>query len=1238
MGQFTASQDPRRGARGMARVHRPLLLVRRLGRGVTGLAVAAACVVAGSAAWSTAAGATSAYNWLPHHPATSPPARTSAAVAYDAKLDTVVVYGGFSEGAPLSTMWAWNGTTWSRQTTGTSGPVTGASMVYYPTCGCNVVFGGYKTGEVTNTTTYWTGGWVPYPSPSTSPPARAYASMAYDPTLGGIVLFGGFTPTGDLSTVWLFRTFTWVNITPASPTTAPTARTTAAVAFDTATQQLVLFGGYYGGAEGTTWVLDGSSTTWTKESPTPAPSPRFDAAMAYDAVAGNLVLFGGSTDSAAVATTWIWTGTAWVQQSPATSPPARVGNAAAYDATTGEVVLLSGSPSAQTWTWQSVSVLDVPGKPTDVVATAGSTTASVRWTAPGTDGGTAITGYTVTSHPGGLTCGTAGTTCTVTGLTNGIEYTFTVTATNNVGTGSPSTPSAKVTPAGKPKAPTGVTAVATDSTLSATVTWTAATSNGSTISKYTVTSSTANLGCSSATASCTVTGLAIDVGYTFTVVATNAKGTSPESTTSNSILIPGKPFAPVTVTANRGNEAASVGWTAPTTDGTAITGYTVTSSPGTLTCTVGGATRGCTVKGLTNGTRYTFTVTATNSVGTSAPSSKTATIVPATVPFAPTNVVAVRGNQVATVTWTAPTTDGTAITGYKVTSTNGTDSCATTGSLTCTVTGLANGQAYSFKVSATNGLGTSTASTASNSVTPATLPSVPGNVLATGGDHSATVSWTASVDNGTAISDYIVTSAPTAKTCSTVTAHTCTVNGLTNGVAYTFTVVAENNVGESATSTPSTRVIPAGPPAPPTNVVAVRESGAATVSWTAATPDGAAVSAYSVLSTPAGASCETTGALTCTVSGLVNGRSYTFAVKATNVVGTSKASAASNAVIPAGIPYTPPTISVTVNPTSVTVTWKAATDNGTALTSYTVLRATPGGTLAPLATVGPSTLTYTDASAVPGTVYTYAVEAVNAIGTGLQSATITGEVPPPPGTGVHFAGLPGGQGYWLVTPTGGVTAFGRAQLHGTLPGLKIGVNDIVGMASTVDGGGYWLVSTQGAIYAFGDAPFFGSLPGDKVKVSNILGIVPTPDGRGYWLFGSDGGIFSFGDAAFFGSTGGLHLNKPVVGMTATPTGMGYWMVASDGGVFSFGRARFHGSTGSLTLNKPIVAMAARPTGDGYWLVASDGGIFCFTVPFEGSTGGNPPSAPVVGMIVTPSGTGYTVVDATGTGFRFPMPT
>lgn len=110
----------------------------------------------------------------------------------------------------------------------------------------------------------------------------------------------------------------------------------------------------------------------------------------------------------------------------------------------GNATYAPASQVSQTFTVNAI----VPGAPVVGVATAGDTQATVTFTAPASSGGAAIIagGYTVTASPGGASATGSSSPLTVTGLTNGVPYTFTVTATNSAGTGSASAASNSVTP------------------------------------------------------------------------------------------------------------------------------------------------------------------------------------------------------------------------------------------------------------------------------------------------------------------------------------------------------------------------------------------------------------------------------------------------------------------------------------------------------------------------------------------------------------------------------------------------------------------------------------------------------------------------------------------------------------------------------------------------------------------------------------------------------------------------
>jgi len=362
------------------------------------------------------------------------------------------------------------------------------------------------------------------------------------------------------------------------------------------------------------------------------------------------------------------------------------------------------------------TVNTVPGAPTGANATAGNAQAWVSFSPPASNGGSPITGYTVASSPSGGVDTGAGTTSTnhnITGLTNGTAYTFTVTATNAIGTGPPSSPSNSVTPTGS-------------------------------------------------------------------------------ATT---------PSAPINVSATAGNSRATVSFSPPEFDGnTPITSYTVISSPGGAQAT--GTSSPITVNGLANGTSYSFTVTARNRVGSGPPSAPTTPITPATVPGAPTNVNATPRDGQVTVTFDLPANNGgSPITGVIVTSCLG-DRYPFALGTPAVVTGLTDGTSYKFTVAAVNAVGAGPDSYPTNGVVPAKLPGAPTGVKAQAGNAQAMVSFKPPSSNGgSRITSYTVTTNPGGIE-TTGAASPITVKGLPNGTLYSFTVRATNRIGTGPPSEP----------------------------------------------------------------------------------------------------------------------------------------------------------------------------------------------------------------------------------------------------------------------------------------------------------------------------------------------------------------------------------------------------------------------------------------------------
>jgi N-acetyl-anhydromuramyl-L-alanine amidase AmpD len=167
------------------------------------------------------------------------------------------------------------------------------------------------------------------------------------------------------------------------------------------------------------------------------------------------------------------------------------------------------------------------------------------------------------------------------------------------------------------------------------------------------------------------------------------------------------------------------------------------------------------------------------------------------------DAIASPGNATVTLGWNAARTCHVPIASYHISGQPGNIALNVSGTATsATITGLQNGTTYTFTVTANNADGQDSLTT--NAVSPYTVPSAPTGVTATAAGSSAVVTWTAANNGGRPIVAYRITPYANGQALAPVTfAQTNTtevVGGLTNGVKYTFVVVAFST---GATGTPS---------------------------------------------------------------------------------------------------------------------------------------------------------------------------------------------------------------------------------------------------------------------------------------------------------------------------------------------------------------------------------------------------------------------------------------------------
>ena len=691
-------------------------------------------------------------------------------------------------------------------------------------------------------------------------------------------------------------------------------------------------------------------------------------------------------------------------------------------------------------------VLTLPSTPRNFNVASGDGEATLSWKAP-TTVGNGITSYEyryepnnsgswtnweATDNTGDLDNQATTYTHTVDNLANNTEYAFELRARNSDGVSSVSdeqsaTPTPTIT---APTAPRSLSASVNSTTV--TLTWSAPSDNGGeTVSyEYRYGSTWYVAG---TTTSKKVYNRTVGTTYTFEVRAKNSAGAGPASNRA-SITIPiPPPPAPSGLSATAGNNSVDLSWTAPvdrlpSNSADDVTDYEYrydTDNDGSWRHwrSLGSTATADTITQLTNGTTYAFEVRAKNRGGVSDPSNRvTVTLQPdGRVPGAPTSLTASMSGEYVYLSWTAPSDTGTEpIDDYEFQS--DTDNDGTWSRWVSTSpdgTGNTNtyvylssalpGNTYAYYVRARNSVGTSLASNKVVITIPiATVPDAPASIALVAGDGNITFAWAPpSADGGSTITEYRYRHRSVGGSWSSETSHTyrlrlAQISDLTNNTEYEVEVWALNAIGagpairDTATPTaPSTSTTPSAVE----NLHADEDNSEVELWWDPPTDDGgSAITDYEYRYRELGSlwsSWISIGQASneypeYDVTGLTNGTTYEFQVRAVNSEGAGQIAPTVSATPEPNRPDKVSTINAATgtDPGTVELTWSAPDDNGSPITDYEYaygIWKDNRWQWVSYDSTGSTSTSLTVTGLESGSTYRFRVKATNAVGTSSSS-------------------------------------------------------------------------------------------------------------------------------------------------------------------------------------------------------------------------------------------------------------
>ena len=476
--------------------------------------------------------------------------------------------------------------------------------------------------------------------------------------------------------------------------------------------------------------------------------------------------------------------------------------------------------SSSTTASTSMTAPAAPSAPT--VTALSSASLRVTWTEPD-DGGDAITSYDLRHREAGTAAWTDVTdrtsrTYDIAGLSAATSYQVQVRATNSEGDSGWSSTGTGETDAAAPDAPSAPTLTVLSETEFR-VTWTEPDDNGEAITSYDLryresgTSAWTDV-TDRTSRTYDIAGLSVATSYQVQVRATNSvgdSGWSSSTTASTSTTTPSAPDAP-TVTALSSTSLRAT-WTEPDDGGDAITSYDLRyreAGTSAWTDVTDRTSRTYDITGLSVATSYQVQVRATNSEGDSGWSSSGTGETDAAAPDAPSapTLTVLSATSIRAV-WSAPASNGEAITFYDVRYRRGSAAWSQVDDITTTttdITALSPATEYEVAVRATNSVGDSAWSSSTSATTQTTTPSAPAAPTVTGASTtSIEVEWDAPVeDGGVVVTSYDVryraTGTVTWTQTDDITVTSATITGLSAGSTYEAQVRATNSVGDSGWS------------------------------------------------------------------------------------------------------------------------------------------------------------------------------------------------------------------------------------------------------------------------------------------------------------------------------------------------------------------------------------------------------------------------------------------------------